>query len=318
MILNICLGAVLVVALLALVTAVGTVAIERQHPPAGRFVDVDGGRLHVLELGAQNDGVPIVLLHGASGNLHDMRLSLGERLARRHRVILIDRPGHGWSERPGGDEDASPSRQAALIAQALDASRRQARDRDRAFVRGRDRDGVRAGVSGARRRARSARAGDASVAGRHRVVLHARIDAGDRPAVRPHDRAPHGVSVAANAGARSVFAPQPMPEDYVRRSALALLLRPSAFRGECARRRAAEGERDAPVAALWRDRGADRHHHRRPRHDRVAGHPLARTRRDAAARQADRAARRRSRGPARRGRSGGCRDRTPGAGRRAE
>ena len=120
MILNIFLGAVLVVALLALITAIGTVAIERQHPPAGRFVDVAGGRLHVLELGTQNDGVPIMLLHGASGNLHDMRLSLGERLARRHRVILIDRPGHGWSERPGGDEDASPSRQAALLAQALD------------------------------------------------------------------------------------------------------------------------------------------------------------------------------------------------------
>ena len=52
MILNICLGVVLVVALLALVTAIGTFAIERQHPPAGRFVDVDGGRLHVLELGS--------------------------------------------------------------------------------------------------------------------------------------------------------------------------------------------------------------------------------------------------------------------------
>src|ERR1044072_1841138 len=121
MILIICLGAVLLAALLALVTAVGTAAIERQNPPAGRFVDVTGGRLHVLELGTQHDGVPIVLLHGASGNLHDMRLGLGERLASRHRVILIDRPGHGWSERPGGYEDASPLREAALIAQTRDA-----------------------------------------------------------------------------------------------------------------------------------------------------------------------------------------------------
>ena len=79
--------------------------IERHYPPAGRFVEVDGGRLHVLELGAENDGVPIVLLHGASGNLQDMRLGLGERLAAQHRVILIDRPGHGWSARFGGDEE---------------------------------------------------------------------------------------------------------------------------------------------------------------------------------------------------------------------
>ena len=52
MILNVCLGVMLVVALLALATAVGAVLIERQHPPAGRLVDVEGGRLHVLELGS--------------------------------------------------------------------------------------------------------------------------------------------------------------------------------------------------------------------------------------------------------------------------
>jgi pimeloyl-ACP methyl ester carboxylesterase len=48
-----------------------------------------------------------------------MRLALGERLAAGYRVILVDRPGHGWSDRPDGREDASPARQAALIHQAL-------------------------------------------------------------------------------------------------------------------------------------------------------------------------------------------------------
>jgi pimeloyl-ACP methyl ester carboxylesterase len=61
-----------------------------------------------------------VLLHGASGNLQDMRLALGDKLASRYRVILIDRPGHGWSDRPGGSADASPAVQAALIHQALE------------------------------------------------------------------------------------------------------------------------------------------------------------------------------------------------------
>ena len=93
--------------------------IERAHPPAGRFVEVAGGRLHLLELGPA-DAPPVVLLHGASGNLGDMRVALGDRLAARYRVIMIDRPGHGWSDRPDGAADASPAQQAALIHQALE------------------------------------------------------------------------------------------------------------------------------------------------------------------------------------------------------
>lgn len=105
-------------AALAAVTWAGTVAIERANPPSGHFVDVDGGRLHVVERGAAW-APPVVLLHGASGNLGDMWLALGERLAPRYRVILVDRPGHGWSERPGGATDASPAAQAELIHDAL-------------------------------------------------------------------------------------------------------------------------------------------------------------------------------------------------------
>jgi pimeloyl-ACP methyl ester carboxylesterase len=104
---------------LAAYTAIGVRRIERAHPPVGRFVEVAGGRLHLLELGPA-DAPPVVLLHGASGNLGDMRVPLGDRLAARYRVIMIDRPGHGWSDRPDGAADASPARQAALIHQALE------------------------------------------------------------------------------------------------------------------------------------------------------------------------------------------------------
>jgi alpha-beta hydrolase superfamily lysophospholipase len=103
---------------LAALTVVGVDKIERAHPPSGRFVEVEGGRLHLVELGAP-DAPPVVLLHGASDNLGDMRLALGDRLAANYRVILIDRPGHGWSDRPGGRADASPARQAKLVHQAL-------------------------------------------------------------------------------------------------------------------------------------------------------------------------------------------------------
>jgi pimeloyl-ACP methyl ester carboxylesterase len=123
MILIIFLVAVALLGGLGLFTAFGVRRIERAHPPAGRFVEVSGGRIHLVELGSASlesaNAVPAVLLHGASGNLEDMRLALGGRLAKRHRVILVDRPGHGWSERPGGSSDASPARQAALIHEAL-------------------------------------------------------------------------------------------------------------------------------------------------------------------------------------------------------
>jgi pimeloyl-ACP methyl ester carboxylesterase len=105
----------------ATITAVGVAQLERVHRPKGRFVSVAGGRLHVVDLAPArpSDVPPVVLLHGASGNLEDQRLTLGNALAARRRVILIDRPGHGFSDRPGGKSDALPGRQAALIAQAL-------------------------------------------------------------------------------------------------------------------------------------------------------------------------------------------------------
>jgi hypothetical protein len=55
MITSVVIGCALVALLLAALTAIGAVVIERQYPPAGRFVEVAGGRLHVLELGAAND-----------------------------------------------------------------------------------------------------------------------------------------------------------------------------------------------------------------------------------------------------------------------
>jgi pimeloyl-ACP methyl ester carboxylesterase len=82
---------------------------------------VKGGRIHLVDRAAADPAAPVVvLLHGASGNSRDMISSLGDRLAGRYRVVALDRPGHGWSDRPEGRADASPARQAALIRQALD------------------------------------------------------------------------------------------------------------------------------------------------------------------------------------------------------
>src|ERR1700757_1846811 len=109
-----------VLALGALLTAIGSWLIGRAHPPRGRFIKVRHMRQHVVELGtAAADAPPIVLIHGAGVNLEDMRLDLGERLAARHRVILIDRPGMGWSKRRGRDGSA-PQYQAAILREILE------------------------------------------------------------------------------------------------------------------------------------------------------------------------------------------------------
>jgi pimeloyl-ACP methyl ester carboxylesterase len=71
---------------------------ERRYPPIGRFLDVDGVRLHYIERG---QGEPLVLIHGNGTMIQDFTVSgLVDRLAERYRVIVIDRPGYGYSARP--------------------------------------------------------------------------------------------------------------------------------------------------------------------------------------------------------------------------
>lgn len=104
------------VASLIIALRVGTL-----YPPAGPFVDVPGGRLATIQAGPA-DGMPVVLLHGASANAADPMEGVGRLIAARgFRVIAFDRPGFGWSDRPGGGTDADPAAQARLIADALAA-----------------------------------------------------------------------------------------------------------------------------------------------------------------------------------------------------
>ncbi len=71
---------------------------ERDNPPSGKFVRVNGVRLHYVERG---HGEPLVLLHGNGSMIQDFETSgLIEAAARTYRVIVFDRPGYGHSERP--------------------------------------------------------------------------------------------------------------------------------------------------------------------------------------------------------------------------
>src|SRR6201996_2017680 len=71
---------------------------ERANPPAGRFVDANGMRLHYVERG---EGGTVVLLHGNGSMIPDFESSgLVDLVAKDHHVIVFDRPGFGHSERP--------------------------------------------------------------------------------------------------------------------------------------------------------------------------------------------------------------------------
>lgn len=86
------------------------------NPPAGRFVDVDGVRLHYVEGGS---GEPLVLLHGNGSMIEDFLSSgLFDLACKSHRTIVFDRPGYGHSERPR-DALWTPNVQADLIHHAL-------------------------------------------------------------------------------------------------------------------------------------------------------------------------------------------------------
>ncbi|MHA6718434.1 alpha/beta fold hydrolase [Sphingomonas sp. RS6] len=93
---------------------------EEMVPPDGRFIEVAGARLHLVELGPEDaPGPAIVMIHGLMGQLRNFSHSLAARLAGDHRVILVDRPGWGHSVLTGARPDLAG--QARMIAELIEA-----------------------------------------------------------------------------------------------------------------------------------------------------------------------------------------------------
>ncbi|WP_316160559.1 alpha/beta hydrolase [Bradyrhizobium sp. SZCCHNRI20481] len=214
--------------LLALLTQAGVVLMERRYPAQGEAVEVGGATINLVDIGPRDgERPPLLLVHGASSNLEAMRRPLGDLLARRHRVLLVDRPGHGWSPRDRA-EDSTPAVQARMLDEAL----------------------ARLGIgpvilvvhswSGALG-LRMALDFPDRVAG---LVMLAPVAYPWRGGVGQYNAAvttpvvgpllahtitlPLGLALMAP-GARGVFAPQEMPDDFVDRTATPLLLRPREF-----------------------------------------------------------------------------------------
>lgn len=83
--------------------------------PPGSWVEIDGAQIRYVEEG---EGPAVLLIHGASSNGEDMRLALSGHLGD-YRAIYVDRPGLGWSERPGGQW--GPEAEAAFFAEFIAA-----------------------------------------------------------------------------------------------------------------------------------------------------------------------------------------------------
>jgi pimeloyl-ACP methyl ester carboxylesterase len=218
--------AVVALATLALATQFGVIWLERTFPAQGKMIEVAGATLHIVERGPRDAGPAIVLLHGASSNLHAMDV-LADRLAQTRRVILVDRPGHGWSPRKHV-EDSTPAVQGRMIAEALTklgvgetivvahswagalGLRMALDDPDR--------------IAGLVLLAPVAYSWSGGV-GRYNNWISTPVIG---PLLAHTITLPLGILATAS-GARGVFAPQLMPDDFVDSSATQLLLRPREF-----------------------------------------------------------------------------------------
>lgn len=235
----------------------GLAAIEAAFPPRGRFVEVEGLRVHYVEMGPE-EGQPVVLIHGASGNLNDMTFDLAPRLAGRFRVVSIDRPGLGYTQRPARD-GWDPMVQARLLRGAADAL-----GLSRPVVVGHS-----WGAAVAVGWALSAPEGVAGVVS----VSGATMPWGDgdgalTPVITSQAAAAVGVGILrlstlrdqGRGAARRIFRPQPLPDGYLEHLQPELILRTESFRanvediqrldGALARMAARHGDLRLPVAVL--------------------------------------------------------------------
>jgi pimeloyl-ACP methyl ester carboxylesterase len=111
-------GAVVVALVLALAglaafTGLTARGIEKRLPPLGQFIDIDGMTLHYIDEGS---GPTVVMIHGLAGQHGHFVYALRDVLIEDHRVVIIDRPGCGYSTRP-------PYASATIAAQAKTISR---------------------------------------------------------------------------------------------------------------------------------------------------------------------------------------------------
>ncbi|ETX28292.1 alpha/beta fold hydrolase [Roseivivax isoporae] len=205
---------------------------DAAYPPIGRLVDVgDGRQVHAYVTGS---GPDVVLIHGASGNVRDWTFRVADRLSDRYRVIALDRPGLGYTDRAGPSYEGaftaraeSPAVQAEMLSQAA-----RALGAERPLVVGHSYGGAVAMAWGLDRPA----AGLVVVSGAtmpwpgglgpQYAVLGSSVGGA---VLAPAISAVAGRGIVDRA-VQVIFAPQPVPEGYVDHLGVALTLRPPTLR----------------------------------------------------------------------------------------
>jgi pimeloyl-ACP methyl ester carboxylesterase len=231
---------------------------EATWPPEGDVLTIDGHRVHYVVMG---EGPDLVLIHGASGNTRDFTHALAGRLAARYRVIVMDRPGLGYTDRidPQG---ASLAAQAGLLADARRAARGRPAHRLRPFLwRGR-RTGLGAQPARQRLGARALGGGVEPLGHGARHLLHGPVPPAGPTVLIPLLTAwvPDRV---VDRQIDAVFVPQTAPEGYHTHIGAGLTLRRVSMRanalhrrnllGEITRQAPRYGEIDLPVEILHGD-----------------------------------------------------------------
>ncbi|MEO0982723.1 MAG: alpha/beta hydrolase [Pseudomonadota bacterium] len=237
-------------------SALYTSRTEAALPPLGDLIPVGDGLVHVIQEG--ETGPPVLMIHGASANAREFTETLAPSLSRSHRVLMADRPGHGYSDRVSNSEQLDA--QAAQLAGALD----HAAPGEKAVLVGHSFGGAVA--------LRLALDRPDLVGG---VVLLAPVthdwgaDSGAwynayaGPPVIGHaftQLVPIVGPASVKSGIKGVFHPQPAPADYFDSSGVALLFRPSEFRAnardvnalraEVAAQQTRYGELDVPIVVF--------------------------------------------------------------------
>ncbi|MEO0428948.1 MAG: alpha/beta fold hydrolase [Pseudomonadota bacterium] len=197
----------------------------------GGLVTVEQRGIHFLADGPAGGGdratrLPVVLLHGASGNLRDFSFALQPSLARRLRVIALDRPGFGHSSFFPRSELLST--QVRVLRKAMHAL-----GHPRYHLVGHSYGGALA-LAWAR-----ARPKDVASLG---IIAGASMDWGGSLAPLYHvsgspilgrllsQFAPAAPSTFVESTLRDIFAPDPVPAGYRDGAAVDLALRPRTFR----------------------------------------------------------------------------------------
>lgn len=209
-------------------TSAQVLKIEDEFPPVGEFTGLEGAKTHFIDIPADPSASlpPLLFVHGASGNLNDQMVAFRSELQGKARLIFVDRPGHGYSQRGGAE---NPAQQAERYKELLDDI-----GVEKAILVGHS-------------------LGSASVAAfavnypdrvKGLVFLAPATHSWDTGVTWYYDVAalpiigeiftetvllPAG-QMSLDAGTQSVFDPQRAPENYVAAAAIPLMLRPKTFR----------------------------------------------------------------------------------------